>query len=328
MEANDDDYRVPLPPWLIERMKEVLLALKATGECPINWRNFSSRYRSITGTELDPVKYGYRSAQEMLEYMAECGECKFMFVQSKGVCVTTKTMVYNKDMDIDLTMLDLPWTETGILPVGAVEDQDLAQQVLDVYEGRSISVQVTEVVNLDKIWVCLLSMVDERDRVIEDLHDFYTKYEGKSWKVTDKKYCWSGRMMVAPYKSEGYHRVMVRRMMKNDMVCVIFVDFGTTDKVRLKDMRLLLKRFLDFPAQAILARMWGVKDIVGKELTSKKSLVNLVSDKVIGLIGTVMAGVNVGWNDRRKSGYVEDGGRPAVWLLDMDYPSNPKDGIK
>ena len=49
---------------------------------------------------------------------------------------------------------------------------------------------------------------------------------------------------------------------------------------------------------------------------------------VSGLIGTVMAGVNVGCNDRMKSGYVEDGGRPAVWLLDMDYPSNPKDGIK
>ena len=175
--------------------------------------------------------------------------------------MTSKTRVCNKDMDIDLTMLDLPWTETGILPVGAVEDQDLAQQVFDVYEGRSVSVQVTEVVNLDKIWVCLLSMVGERDRVMEDLHDFYTKYEGKSWKVTDKKYCWSGRMMVAPYKSEGYHRVMVRRMMKNDMVSVLFVDFGTIDKVSLKDLRLLHKRFLVLPAQAILARMWGIKNM-------------------------------------------------------------------
>lgn len=212
----------------------------------------------------------------MLEYMAECGQCKMkmMFVQIKGVCVTTKTRMYNKNVDRDLTMLDLPWTETGILPVGAVEDQDLAQQVLDVYEGRSISFQVTEDVNLDKIWVCLLSMVDERDRVMEDLHDFYTKYEGKSWKVTDKKYCWSGRMMVAPYKSEGYHRVMVRRMMKNDMVSVLFVDFGTIDKVRLKDMRLLHKRFLVLPAQAILAWMWGVKDIVGKEVTAKESRIH------------------------------------------------------
>ena len=125
-------------------------------------------------------------------------------------------------------------------------------------------------------------------------------------------------MMVAPYKLEGYHRVMVRKMMKNDMVCVLYVDFGTVDKVRLKDMRLLHKRFLYLPAQAILARMWGIMDIIGKEVEAKKSLVQLVSEKVIGLLGTVMAGVNVGCNDRRKGGSVEDGGRPAVWLQDLD----------
>ena len=56
---------------------------------------------------------------------------------------------------------------------------------------------------------------------------------------------------------------MVRRMMKNEMVIVQFVDFGTIDKVRLKDMRLLHKRFLDLPAQAILARMWGSRILWG-----------------------------------------------------------------
>ena len=120
METNDDVYRIPLPPFVIERMKRVLLILMTSGECPINWRNFPRRYRSITRTELDPVKYGYRSAQEMLEYMAECGECEMMYVQDKGVCVTTKMWACNKDLDMDLTMLDLPWTETGVVPVGAV----------------------------------------------------------------------------------------------------------------------------------------------------------------------------------------------------------------
>ena len=64
--------------------------------------------------------------------------------------------------------------------------------------------------------------------------------------------------MVAPYKSEGYYRVMVKRMIIGDNISVLFVDFGTVDKERLKDMRLLHKRFLDLPAQAILARMWRV----------------------------------------------------------------------
>ena len=91
----------------------------------------------------------------MLEYMAESRECEMLFVHDKGVCVTTKMSECNKDMD--LTMLDLPWTETVILPEGAVED-------LDVYEGGSISVQVTEIVSLDKIWFCPLSIDCGRKR--------------------------------------------------------------------------------------------------------------------------------------------------------------------
>ena len=95
--------------------------------------------KRLTGTELDPVMFGYRTVQDILEYMAECGECE-MLVLDKGVYATIRMNVHNKDTDMDLTMLDLPWTETGILPVGAVEDQYLAQQVFDVYEGVSIAV--------------------------------------------------------------------------------------------------------------------------------------------------------------------------------------------
>ena len=38
-------------------------------------------------------------------------------------------------------------------------------------------------------------------------------------------------MMVAPYKTEGFHMVMVKRMLKSEMVSVLYVDFGTLDKV-------------------------------------------------------------------------------------------------
>ena len=93
-------------------------------------------------------------------------------------------------------------------------------------------------------------------------------------------------------------------------------------------MRLLHKRLLDLPAQAILARMWGIMDIVGKEVEAKKSLVQLVSEKVIGLLGTVMAGVSVVCNDRRKGGFVADGGRSSLRLVDMDSGSSGSSSSK
>ena len=56
-------------------------------------------------------------------------------------------------------MLDLPWTDTGVLPDGVVEDEKLDQQCVDIGEGFSLDVQVTEVVSMDKIWFCLFEMI-------------------------------------------------------------------------------------------------------------------------------------------------------------------------
>ena len=131
--------------------------------------------------------------------------------------------------------------------------------------------------------------------------------------------------MAAIYKSEGYHRIIVRKVLKNEMISVLYVDYGTIDKVKLNDMRLLHKKFLYLPAQAIPARMWGVKDIAGKEGEAKQRLVQLISDSVFGLLGTVMAGVTVGLNDRRKGGAVDDKGRLALWLVDAELSSSHGD---
>ena len=62
--------------------------------------------------------------------------------------------------------------------------------------------------------------------------------------MPDGEYCWAGRLMAAKYKYEGFHRVMVKRMLEGNMVSVLYVDFGTVDKVKLKDVRLLHKKFL------------------------------------------------------------------------------------
>ena len=44
------------------------------------------------------------------------------------------------------------------------------------------------------------------------------------WVVPTGGHCCAGRMMVAPYKTEGFHRVMVKRMLKSERV---FCHLGT-----------------------------------------------------------------------------------------------------
>ena len=93
--------------------------------------------------------------------------------------------------------------------MGAVEGESVDQQEVEgVWERADIPVQVTEIVNMVNIWFCLKDMVEERNKVMEELDHFYIKGDGKRWMVPDGEHCWPGRMMVAPYKSEGFHRVM------------------------------------------------------------------------------------------------------------------------
>ena len=107
--------------------------------------------------------------------------------------------------------------------------------------------------------------------------------------------------MVAVYKTEGFHRVMVKRVLEGNIVSVLYFDLGTVDKVKVKDIRLLHKKFLKLPAQKIEANLWGLKEVGGNEIQVKTRLIELVREEnSLGMIGMVMAGVKVGLGDRRR----------------------------
>ena len=103
MSSYQSSDPVPLPSSVVSSIKQVLHKLRAAGECPINWRVFSARYRSMTRTELVPSLYGHTSVLSMLEFMAECGQCEMFNRQDKGVCVTNKKVTLGLG-EIDMSM--------------------------------------------------------------------------------------------------------------------------------------------------------------------------------------------------------------------------------
>ena len=61
----------------------------------------------MTRTELlVPSEYDHTSVLSILEYMAECGQCKMFDSQDKGVCVTSKKMT------MAMVEVDMPWSVT------------------------------------------------------------------------------------------------------------------------------------------------------------------------------------------------------------------------
>ena len=48
---------------------------------------------------------------------------------------------------------------------------------------------------MDNMWFCLVEMVEKRDKLMGELHHFYTKGKGRKWVVPTGGHCWDGRMM-------------------------------------------------------------------------------------------------------------------------------------
>ena len=88
--------------------------------------------------------------------------------------------------------------------------------------------------------------------------------------------------MAAMYQDIGYHRVLIKKILSKKRVSVLYLESGTEIDISVKNLRLLHKKFLALPAQAIKARLFGVTKIKMEELTA------LVSPQIMyGLFCTI-----------------------------------------
>ena len=97
------------------------------------------------------------------------------------------------------------------------------------------------------------------------MNNFYTSGEGKRWRVPDTRFCSPGQLLAAKYSEIGYHRILVKHIINYEKVSVLYVDYGTILEIHTSDLRLLHKKFLTLPAQAVKAWNHILKKYEGKE---------------------------------------------------------------
>ena len=114
-----------------------------------------------------------------------------------------------------------------------------------------------------------------RNCLLEDMNHFYEHDYGEEWTVPDTRYCLPGRCMAAMYQDIGYHRVLIKKILSKKRVSVLYLNSGTEIDISVKNLRLLHKKFLALPAQAIKARLFGVTEIKIEELTALVSSQNM-----------------------------------------------------
>ena len=137
-------------------------------------------------------------------------------------------------------------------------------------EGSTISIVVTEVRSPSRFWFNLHQFsstpvyFDAVQVLMDEMDKFYAE-EGKSWKVESVLKCQPGTVLAAQYgegkEKEGFHRVIVKKMIGPKRLELFYVDHGSTSQQKLKHVRFLPSAFGHIPAQAMEGQLWGVEQV-------------------------------------------------------------------
>ena len=80
-------------------------------------------------------------------------------------------------------------------------------------------------------------------------------------------------------------QVIIKQVLSEEIISVLYIDYGTSSKVHFKDVRLIHKKFLSLPAQVIPARLWGITEnedmvSISRSKLTKMMIVGNFSNKV------------------------------------------------
>ena len=211
------------------------------------------------------------------------------------------------EMDLDLDeMRAAKWWEVNIPPFGAVIN-------VDKVEERNMDgplVQITQVNSFEDIWVCPFPW-DQRDELLASMNKFYIDGDGRDWTIPDSEFCRGKFLMAAPYADYGYHRVIIKQVLSEEIISVLYIDYGTSGEVHYKDVRLIHKKYLTLPAQA---RLWGISEHENMVEISRLIVTKLMTEgNKHGFCCLVVSNVA----RRRSNGVLEQVSKPAVWLQDI-----------
>jgi len=208
-----------------------------------------------------------------------------------------------------------PWWEIGILPLGAVVVGTIERE--KILREDSTLVQVSHCPSFDEVWVCP-SPWSPRDELLENMNEFYFSEDGAKWCIPNTSHIIPGRIYAGNYKTYGYHRVLVKHILSSSLVTVVYVDFGTEEMLSVDQLRLLHKKFLSTPVQALQTRLWRIEEVPGDASKCRRELMKMVSKRNFEGMSCVQVVHERRDPLRTNSGtFCYDDDKPSVLLFDI-----------
>ncbi|XP_063892741.1 uncharacterized protein LOC135117420 [Helicoverpa armigera] len=155
------------------------------------------------------------------------------------------------------------------------------QSLSDVLPGAMVEVTVSEVYSPSHFW--LFRLGNQYHIAMDNMMDAMTEYyngEGRS------RWLARGAVRVGQYCSSLYegdwHRSLIVKILDSDTVKVRHVDYGTVDKVAVNALRPLRREYARLPAQAVRARLAGLRPCAGGQRwppSAAVAFLRLVTDR-------------------------------------------------
>ncbi|XP_069364803.1 tudor domain-containing protein 7A-like [Maniola hyperantus] len=133
-----------------------------------------------------------------------------------------------------------------------------AASISDVAVGSIFTVRVEEVYSPTQFWILRLGGgYNANAEQMQEMDEYYTRGAGKDRKVLPGAIK-LGHYCAACYYNTWYRAVIVKQLTES-VVKVLFIDYGTTDCCALDKLRPLRREWALLEAQAVRARLAGVR---------------------------------------------------------------------
>jgi len=303
-------------------------------------------YSRMFNKNLDPQVFGHSSLNSLFCSLATS---KIVHMSYENCAVTIKPTketlaemtqnVYTQEA-CDLTQLEVRSDKMKEVPSDSVEKGKFGPSDDCIYsqhhlpevklsprliEGETFPIVLTQVESPSLFWFNLYSdeNFEQLKKVMDKMDEFYGGIEGDKYRINNTSEVDKFTVLAATYKKTGFHRAFVVKILSLESLKLFYVDFGTSDVQKLKHCRFLHKQFATLPAQAIKARLWGVKPFGGERHWRRDNkardmildLVELASDG--SLIAQIKAGVHCKEVTVKGDDELEEDRGLALSLLDI-----------
>jgi len=305
---------------------------------------FDQEFHKLFRHRLDPVAYGHSSLNSLLCALAND---KVIELVNENCMLTIRpskeTILEMKRLTDEMNNTSLPSEAADISDLDSVVKGNRGGSLVvpsdavlhctfpveelpsNLKEGDSFVLVVTQVDSPGKFWFNLVQddQTNSVKEIMNSMDRFYTGVKGDKYRIKNSSRLQKGNVLAARYKTGGFHRVLVVKVIDDAVVKLFYVDFGTVDNQKVKYCRYLHQQFARLPGQAIQARLWGVGPIGGGKWDdshrSRNRLLELVNTIEGGLIAEIRSGVTRREVVVKGSDEIEKDRCLALSLIDVFY---------